>query len=155
MKTVYLCGPITGLSYGETTNWRKYVADHVAPDIVALSPMRGKEYLAHENEIGHSYEDTIMSNARSITARDRHDCKTSDLMLANFLGAPKASIGSCIEFGWADAFSTPTVLVMEKAGNVHEHPILCDLPGWRVETLDEGIAIVNAVLSLDFARNNQ
>jgi len=155
VKTVYLCGPITGLSYGATTNWRKYVAEHVASDIVALSPMRGKEYLAHEKEIGHSYEDTIMSNARSITARDRYDVKTSDIMLANLLGATSRSIGSIVEFGWADAFGTPIVLVMEPEANTHEHPILCDLPGWRVETLDEGIAIVNAVLSLDFARNNQ
>ena len=39
----------------------------------------------------------------------------------------------------------PIVLVMEP-GNLHEHPMLAEEAGYRVQTLDEGIAIVRSIL---------
>ena len=49
IKTVYLAGPITGLSYGAARQgWReemkKLLPDHVHP----MSPMRGKDFLLDE-----------------------------------------------------------------------------------------------------------
>lgn len=35
MKTVYLCGPITGLSYNNATQWRDYVANNLVGIIKA------------------------------------------------------------------------------------------------------------------------
>jgi nucleoside 2-deoxyribosyltransferase len=156
MKSIYLCGPISGCSYGECTDWRKYVARHIAPDIIALSPMRGKKYLEHEKEIGHSYEETIMSSAQAITSRDRFDVMNCDMLFANFLGAKKVSVGSVIELGWADAFRKPVILIMEPDGsNIHEHPIVERITGFRVATIDEAITLVNATLSMNFAKENQ
>lgn len=157
MKSVYLCGPITGLSYGEVTDWRKLAARLLAPDIVPLSPMRGKGYLKDEEDIGHSYEKTILSTRKAITARDRRDVMNCDMMIANFLGAKTVSIGSVIELGWADAFRKPTVLILEEDGsNIHDgHPIVEDICGFRVSKLEDAVMVVNSVLSAEFAKKYQ
>lgn len=156
MKSIYLCGPISGLSFEECIDWRRYFAKRLAADIVPLSPMRGREYLAKEKSIGDSYEESILSNRKAITSRDRNDVMNCDMMVANFLGATRVSIGSIIEFGWADAFRKPVICVMENdQSNVHEHAILNTITGFRVKTLDEAAAIANSLLSLNFAKENQ
>lgn len=45
---LYLAGAIKGLSYESSTNWREYVKEKLYPEIIAISPMRCKEYLAKE-----------------------------------------------------------------------------------------------------------
>lgn len=156
MKSVYLCGPISGLSYKDCTDWRQYVARHLASDITPLSPLRGKAYLAKEKSIGHSYEGTILSRADAITTRDRFDVMSCDMLIANFLKAKVVSIGSVIELGWADAFRKPVVLAMEPGDkNIHTHPIVDRICGFKVHSLDDAIAVVNSVLSMNFAKENQ
>ena len=155
MKTVYLSGPITGCSYGGCTDWRKYVAEHLARDIVAVSPLRGKEYLKTLDSMPHTLEDKAMSSQRGIMTRDRHDTSTCDATLANLLDTKIVSIGTVMEIAWADMLRKPIVLVMEKEGNLHDHPMIREAAGYRVETLDEGIVLLNALLSLDFARHHQ
>src|SRR5688572_20386966 len=53
--TVYLAGPITGLSYGGATQWRDSVVDQLArraPHIRCLDPMRAKQHLSQMESIG-------------------------------------------------------------------------------------------------------
>lgn len=157
---VYLAGPITGLTYGESTDWRVYAKqklsqrvvetsqqrEGVATGIHGYSPMRGKDYLHEVGRITNKpYDDYVLSTGRGITERDRWDVRTADIVLANFLGAEAISVGTVIELGWADAFRTPVAVAMEK-GNVHEHAILDELYGWRSDSLDEAIEVVKAVL---------
>lgn len=155
MSRLYLCGPITGCSYGDCTDWRKFVAQNIEPDIVPISPMRGKDYLSGEDAIGLSYENSAIRCQRGITTRCRYDCERSNMMLANFLGAEKVSIGSCVEFGWADAFLTPVILVAELDNSHRKHPIMNQIAGYVVETLEEGIYIANLALSDRIARTSQ
>lgn len=79
------------------------------------------------------------------------DVRRSDAILFNLLGAEKVSIGTMIEYGWASAFYKPIITVMENAKgekrNVHEHLIIRRLSGFRVETLDEGLAVVKALFA--------
>lgn len=149
-KSVYLCGPITGLSYGDCTNWRQYAAKHLKHNIVPLDPMRCKEYLQHETEIKHSYEDgefgALLSSERHFFHRDILDVAATDMLLVNFLGATSVSIGSVSEMGMAHAQKKGIVLVMEKEGNLHDHPFIRQMAGWRADTLDKGIEVINAVL---------
>lgn len=145
-KLVYLCGPITGLSYAGATDWRAGVRDKLAPEIDALSPMRGKEYLRAETDLGFNYDHTLLSSNRAITTRDRFDTMRCDLVLANLLGATRVSIGSMIEFGWADAARVPIIAVMESEGNLHDHGMVKEMAGWIVHSLDEAVAIARAVL---------
>lgn len=118
MKTVYLAGPISGLSYGACTDWREGVkADFAKAGITGLSPMRAKEYLASIASIssdGLEYAHMgPMSLPRGVMTRDRFDTQRCDVVLLNLLGATRVSIGSMIEIGWADSVRTPIVCAIE------------------------------------------
>jgi len=154
-KTIYLSGPITGLSYEGCTDWRQFVAKRLAHDVVGISPLRGKEYLKTITSMPHTFEGNIMSSGRGIMTRDRYDTMTTDALFANLLGTKTVSIGTCMEIAWADLLRKPVILVMEAEGNLHDHPMIREAAGYRVETLSEGIALANALLSVDFARDHQ
>lgn len=144
--TVYLSGPITGLTYVGATDWRDYAKAVLAPEIDGLSPMRAKDYLAGEQALAAAgYSEKALSCAKGITTRDRYDTTRADLMLVNLLGAERVSIGTMIEFGWADAARVPIVLVMGD-GNPHDHAMVREMAGFIVPTLDEGLDIVKAIL---------
>jgi nucleoside 2-deoxyribosyltransferase len=143
---VYLAGPITGMSYGASTDWRDYAAKNIDSQIQTISPMRHKEYLANETAIASSYEKNPMSCAKGITTRDRFDCMRSDAVLVNLLGAEKVSIGTVMEVAWADSARKQIVLVIDKADKVHMHPMLTEACGYIVDNLDEALSIVERVL---------
>lgn len=145
---VYLCGQITGLSYQEATyGWRAQVYDGLRDLATVLSPMRAKKMLEETQELscmgdpGH-----VLNTPRGITARDRMDTQRSTLIFCNLVGMDRVSVGSMIEFGWADAWRVPILCCMEP-GNPHEHAMPLDIISWRCESLDEGIEVARAVLS--------
>jgi hypothetical protein len=157
MKTVYLAGPITGCSYEGCVDWREYaIKELAAVGITGLSPMRAKDYLQREKIIGDSYERTVLSSSRGIITRDRWDTTRCDIILANFLGAEQVSIGTVMEIAWADLARVPIIMAMEptlpstrlplRPGNVHEHSMLREAAGFRVETLEDGLNVAKAIL---------
>lgn len=148
---VYLAGPITGCKYEECTDWRKQVRDRVGPHIKTYSPMRGKEHLKEKSEgtvIQDNYSDDMLANVKGINTRDYNDCRRADAIFVNFLGAHRVSIGTVMEIAWARALQIPVVCVMEK-DNMHHHSMLDYACGYIVETLDEGIDVLTALLSSD------
>lgn len=144
---LYLAGPIAGCTYGECTDWRKYAAAKLPPHISALSPMRGKDFLAAHPMMQGEHPENPFCRQPGIVCRDRSDVMRADAVLFNLLGAKTVSIGTCIEFGWADAFRKPIILAMEKQGNVHEHMIIRGVAGFAVDNLDDAIAVAIGVLS--------
>lgn len=146
--TVYLCGPISFLKYEGANDWREYATGYLEQfGIKARSPLRGKDFLKEMGIIGiGEYTEHPLATDNGIIARDRFDVRTSDLMLANLLGAEQSSIGSPAEFAWADAFGTPVVTAMEKEGSPYDHPFIRGLSGYRVETLDEALTICRIIL---------
>jgi nucleoside 2-deoxyribosyltransferase len=148
MPKVYLAGPISGLTYDDGQGWRGYVTTRLAErGIEGFSPLRAKGYLRSKGIIEQGYEDTPLSTDHGITTRDRWDVQTADAVLFNLLGASRVSIGTMIEYGWADANRHPIITVIEPKGNVHEHPMLRDVTGFRVSTLEEGIEILDRILN--------
>lgn len=146
MVKVYLAGPITGLTYDQGQDWREHATKAFSEyGILAYSPLRAKQYLRTEGVLGGSYESNPLSTAKGITTRDRNDVLTCDLVLVNFLGADRISMGTCVEFGWADAFRKPLVMAIEP-DNPHTHPMLEQIAGFRVPTLDEAIYISRRIL---------
>jgi len=142
---VYLAGPISGLSFIESTNWRQYVIDNLDTQIEGLSPLRKKEYLKdHDNITGH-YDEWPLSTQRGIYARDRFDCHRADVVLVNLLNTQIVSIGTVIEIAWAAQNNTPVVLIMEN-GNIHDHPMVREACPFIVHDLDEAIGLVHALL---------
>ena len=145
---VYLAGPITGLSYGESTDWRKYVANKFSPHIHGISPMRAKSYLANEKRIQSSYEEHPLSTSRGIMCRDGWDTRKRDMIFANLLGACQiVTIGTVMEIAMAYAHRKPVVLVIEKEHNIHRHPMLLEAADIIVSDLDQGIEVVNGFFS--------
>jgi hypothetical protein len=144
---LYLAGSIIGNSYEEAIVWRKYVAERLPSNIICLSPLRNKHFLSGAGTINRfgSWQKHPLTSDAGITCRDRFDVRRSDVILFNFLGAEVGSIGSSIEFGWADAWRKPIVVVMEN-NNIHSHPIIRELAGFIVPELDQAIEIVKAVL---------
>lgn len=146
---VYLAGPITGLSFGDATDWRdgavKWLTD---VNIEALSPMRWKRYLEKERDLkAEGYAQFPLSSPKGITTRDRFDSMRVDVLLVNLLGAAKVSIGTCMELGWADAARVPIIAVIESAGNPHDHAMVNEVVGFRVPTLEAGLQIARAILT--------
>src|SRR3989344_298931 len=147
MKLVYLAGPISGLDYNGCNDWREEAVKKLDEwGIAGLSPMRYKNYLSDEKVISDEYN-TTLSCSRGLTTRDRFDSMRCDIFLANLFGAKQISIGTMIEFGWADSARRPIVTVIEKQGNTHEHSIVRELTGFRVETLEEGLYVARAILN--------
>lgn len=156
MNTVYLAGPIAGQSYDGATGWRDFaIADLAAAGIKGLSPMRAKEYLKNvERDVGFSAtcEEyghlSPLSGPRGIMTRDRFDATRCDVLLVNLLGATKVSIGTMMELAWADLRRTPSVVCVEGDGsNPHEHAMVWEATGFRVNTLQHGLDIIKGILS--------
>jgi nucleoside 2-deoxyribosyltransferase len=150
MSKVYLAGPIAGLNYEGATEWRDIARQQLYDcGIQGVSPMRGKEYLRdvrNFDSAGNYGNFSCMSSARGITTRDRYDATHCDVMLVNLLGANKVSIGTVMELGWADANRIPIVCVMEE-GNIHDHGMINEVIGFKVETLEEALHIVKIILA--------
>ena len=68
------------------------------------------------------------------------------MILVNFLGATKVSIGSVMEIAWADYGRKPIILVMEE-GNIHSHSMVNEVSPFVEKDLDKAINCAIAVLS--------
>lgn len=149
MKTVYLSGPITGLTYDQGQDWREWAYRELATvGVHGLSPLRGKDYLRKEGVLKAQYLDVHpLSTPKGIVTRDRNDTIHSDVVLVNVLGAERVSIGTVIEMGWADLARVPIVLVMEP-GNVHDHAMVTELAGFITPDLDVAIDIILTILGV-------
>ena len=143
---VYLAGPITGLTYDDAQNWREEVKKALAPEINCYSPLRQKHYLRQEGVLDQSYSCHELSTDRGIITRDHWDCKTCDLVFANFLGTTRVSIGTVMEFAWAFSYRKPLVVVMENTNNLHDHPMIREAIGYRTDSMARAIEIVRAVM---------
>lgn len=148
--SVYLAGPISGLSYNGCTDWRERAkAQFASVGIDAFSPMRAKLYLSDHKNLSPTcadYGDNPMSTPRGITARDRFDATNCDVLLVNLLGATRVSIGTMFEMAWADSCRIPIVCAIEPEGNVHEHGMLQDLISFRVTSIEEAVKVAAAVI---------
>ena len=153
---VYLAGPITGLTFGDCTNWRDNFAKLLnCTNIHTLSPMRGKDHLAidkqtdEEHKIQDSYDDNPMTSKNGINTRDYNDVKRSDVVVFNMLGAERVSIGTVMEMAWCRAFGKPVVLIMEDSGNIHEHCMFLHYVGFRVNNIVDAVSVVMSLCLTD------
>lgn len=142
----YLAGPITGCSFDNAIDWRDKVIEQLAPDIEGLSPLRGKKYLAGVQKIGDSYEEIPLSCSRGIFTRDFYDVRRSDIMLVNFLNTDRISIGTVMEIAWGRAFEKPIIAVMEKLNNLHDHSMIRECVGFRVDRLEDAVEIAKVLV---------
>ena len=151
--TVYLAGTITGLTHDEARyGWRLRFNDLMHPyeHIFCSSPMRGKEMLADFGVLtsGKGYPSDAITSPKGIITRDRNDVKLCSVMVACFLESNgKLSGGTFIEFGWADRYDKPTVIVGPEDDPNVQHLMSQALAGYRVDTLEEAAMIVGHLLT--------
>lgn len=146
---VYLTGPIGGCSYDGATTWREQFTEMLAGyNAKCLSPMRGKGYLSKETNIDSVEYETPLSCPKGVYTRDRWDSLRCDLMIANLSDAEKVSVGTMMEFAWADSKGTPVIMVM-KEDNIHNHILVKGAPSFRVNTLKEAAELAKAILALE------
>lgn len=147
--SIYLAGPITGLSYKESTQWRNDFKNAVYPQIECFSPMRFKSYLSSEKVILDAYDQVTyspLSTQRGVMTRDFFDCTRADIVVMNLLNTTKPSLGTVMEAAWTYQARIPLVAIMEKEGNPHDHGLIREAIGFRVETIEEAINVVKAIL---------
>lgn len=151
-KTIYLAGPISGLTHDEARyGWRQKFNTLLLPHIFARSPMRGKEFLKEAGVLtstGERYPEHALSTPEGITTRDYNDVITSDAMVACYLeSGNRPSLGTAAEFGYAWAKQVP-IIVIGPADEVNvKHLMLRRMAGYRVDTLEEGATIINHLLT--------
>ena len=129
-KTVYLTGPISGISLEVSTTWRAY-AKMALQDvgITALSPMRDRSHYTTTNAIVFDYCDLLRST----------------VCLANFVGATQVSIGSMFELAWCYHLRKPVVAIFGE-DRWHCHPFVQTACNFVVPDLDTGLDIVKRLL---------
>jgi nucleoside 2-deoxyribosyltransferase len=147
MPLCYLAGPITGLTYYGSTDWRKWVTRSLRKHgITPLDPMRGKAYLATHTAMPDEATNPL-STAAGVVSRDHFDTTRADMLLVNFLGATERSIGTVMEIAWAHHCHIPIVMIMEAEGNPNDHAMVRECAKFRCDTLERGISLVCAILS--------
>lgn len=150
-KTVYLAGPITGLTHDEARyGWRKEFASLMPEHVFCNSPMRGKGMLRDFGPLtsGKNYPDNAMTTSEGITCRDFNDVRTSDAMIACFLESEgRLSGGTFMEYGFAHAFQKPIIGIGSPDDPNLSHLMAQRVMGWRVDTLEEAAIIVTHLLT--------
>jgi nucleoside 2-deoxyribosyltransferase len=149
-RAVYLAGPISGLTFDGASEWRDRARDELRTyGIEALSPLRSKEYLRALGELspkcGREGKAGVLSLPRGIMRRDSFDVHRVSVVLVNLIGADRVSIGTAMEMAWAWRAHIPVVVAMEDT-NVHRHAMLDQATDYRVETIEEAIAVTISVI---------
>lgn len=163
---IYLSGPITGLTYNDAIGWTDYAKEKLAYNfadlddfpglkgqnvkyktgIIGYKPLRGKQYLKDVGKLEAVIDKpSTMATNKAIFGRDHYDVESCDAMLVNLLGAQRVSIGTMFEMAWAAEYRRPTVLVMEKQGNLHHHAFVLEALTHWTDNLDEGIATIKSI----------
>ena len=139
---IYLAGPIRGLTYEQACEWREDVEHNLTSlGHTCSSPMRGKEILKTRGKITNSYEEFPISSEAGIYGRDIFDVSNCDVLLANFLGAKDASLGTAMEVQAAHDRGKYVLVVMEE-GNVHDHPFIRRAASLVVRDIDTALDVL-------------
>lgn len=151
-RSIYLAGPITGLTYDEARyGWRADIANDVDEDVQVLSPMRHEGHLAElKGEIDDKTLEQVnhfFSYPKMIVTKDLLDIDVSSLVVVNLLGAKSVSKGTLHEISYAYAKGKPIIVIMEDKGNPNDGPFLRVQSSVVLPTLEDAILVINSLLS--------
>ena len=143
--TVYLVGPIRGLSYEEATGWRNQAKKELEDcGFTVLNPMSGKENLKGTEDIGVNLKTGDEAKNQYIYFSDIHRVNESNIILANML--PKSyrpPIGSMFEIGYAVAKDKTVILVTDDL-YLQKHPFI-EYTCIVVPTLEDAYTLINKI----------
>lgn len=153
LPAVYLSGPITGIALEEASRWRTEVAVKLQGVAEVIDPTRddADAVMRYSSVLTQPLGESRLLHGKGTLARCRFDIERSDLVLANVLGATVPSIGTIGEIFLANALNKPVMIVREP-GNPHNHDMLNGIAGWIVNSLDEAVAKIAAVVRVGAGR---
>lgn len=151
--SVYLAGPIGGLTWDEATGWRVQ-ADELLRPCKAVSPLRDMEVdgvmmsikdhcFVTDGERESNKENYKEFPFSKLFQRDYMDVHTCDAMLINFIGAKRQSVGTICEIAWGFRRGMPMFVAMEP-GNINENPFLTPQMHHRFGTLADTMNALRA-----------
>lgn len=151
MNTVYLAGPITGLSYAASNEWRNdtFKAKVRVAGWEPLSPFDGAfgqkaEVVEHDEPLQAWFE----GDPEASVVKDLLYIDKSNAILANLTDTSKASIGTCMEIGYAFGksykYDHKTIIVVGP-DRVHDHPFIKVMATNLVPTLDDAVEVLRAL----------
>jgi len=145
MKTAYLCGTIT--PDPKHLDWREDAEDLLLEyGIQALSPVRGKDPSDWSND-GLEGKNGLPYDNGGFVGRDLRDVKRCDAVLVYFQQqVERQSIGTWVEFGWADMLGNP-IIVCSELPEVVKHPFVYKRATRIEPTLDGACNYLKFLLS--------
>jgi len=151
--SVYLAGPIAGFTIDAARVWRTHAIWKLKKHgIRGIDPLAGAEKLqGDEVQTKQAPELDPFTSAKGIMCQDFYYCTHADMVLVNFTGATKISIGSVMEAAWAYQCRTPLVIISRTHGvmvgvETHDHTMLRSAADYWVDDLDTGLDICVKVL---------
>lgn len=136
---LYMAHPITGLSGAEVLDYYDSLKAALSPYHTLLSPMTGKEALRTEPQCQATGYVTNLSNDHSIFQRDTWMVSQADIILVDFTGAQRVSIGCCMELAIGSFLNKHTVVVMD---DIHRHSFTLEAADVIFPTLDEAVEYI-------------
>lgn len=131
-KTIFLCGPMRGVSRQDSLAWRQKASDLLSEKFNVLHAMRGREI-----------EETF-TDPRSAVIRDLSDIKNSDLVLVSDVIDNCSMIGTSMEVFFAHQNHKPVIIF----GRAHDKDYWLNYHSHlRVDTLEEACEVINKMFS--------
>jgi len=147
---VYLAGPIGGLTVKDAQEWRR-IATYLLSrhGLTGYSPMRRKDFLDDGKPLSSvpNYNSHPLATSKGIMMRDFNDCTTAAVILVNFLGVSRVSLGTAMELAWAYDRHIPVVAVSEPDNPNVSHPMAHEAIDFRVDSLEDAIALVATIIN--------
>lgn len=142
--TVYLCGPIAGLTLDDAANWRKQTAQSLwSCGFDTIDPLESKYDLPTGNQPLDDYYNIAGWRANELYQRDLYSVRGSDIVLANLAAAERVSIGSVSEIAIAAELRKYVVLVLGPNDQVHRHPFVMCAASVILDSLDAAIEYID------------
>jgi nucleoside 2-deoxyribosyltransferase len=142
---LYLAHPISGLSGPQVFEYYDTAALRFKQYFQILSPMTGKDYL--RTNIQALQTDGLLqacSTDHAIFQRDSWMVSQCDVVLCDFTGAERISIGCCMELAMAAMLGKHTVVVLPP-GNIHKHAFILDAADIVYEDYESAAAYIETL----------
>lgn len=145
---VYLSGPMTGSADQAILGWRERAEKLLSPHAQVIDPASLPYNASLAYMLSEEPRDALarQMHGRLVVDRNKKLIGSVDVVLVNFLGSQRASIGSIGEVFWADTYGVPIVVVREASGNVHNHAMINALASNIATTLEDGCTAVLNIL---------